>query len=233
MRTSLLVVLLVLVVGVPAMGAEPLITDPCGDLLVAGHVQGEPVTTPGEQTSGFDIATANITSVAGGVDASLAVCGQAGPPDHNQSYDFGWALGERCDASLRLSRAIKGDLGTEGTTIDHEPHATFEQTCTQPPQNGELFGTGTTVFRIQLPDSAWAVEGNTVTFALRTAELPPAAAALLDPGTVWATPYAGGRYLPASGVGSVFFTDAQGAASIRFSDGADWAGTDQAFVVGS
>ena len=233
MNKSLLVAVLVLAVALPAAAAEPLITDPCGDLLVKGHVQGVPVATPGEQTGSFDIASADLQSVADGVDASVALCGQAVTPAHTQSYDIRWGVGEKCTASLRLSRAVNAHLGTEDNGVDTDPHATFEHRCSEPPPDGELIGTATTLFSIELPDTAWTIEGNRVTFALRTAQLPADAAALLEPGTTWSAPYAAARYLPASGVGSVFFTDAQGAADVRASDGADWAGTEQSFVVGS
>ena len=233
MHKLLLVALSVLVVAMPAASAEPLMTDPCGDLLVAGHVQGEPITTPGDQTAAFDIASANLVSVEGGVDASIDVCGSAVTPEHNQSYRLGWGLGERCQASLSLSRGIRGNVGSDEPEFENDPRVTFEQTCTEPAKNGELFGTGTTVFRIDLPDTTWTVGGSSVRISLRAAELPAGAAALLEDGTTWSAPHAAGRYLPSSGVGSVFVTDAQGGASLRASDGADWAGTGQSFVVGS
>ena len=233
MHKALLIVLLVLVVAAPAAAADPLITDPCGDLLVHGHVQGEPVTTPSDPYSAFDLAAATLTSVEGGVDASIAVCDDAVTPEHNQSYGVGWALGEQCRASVTLNRGLRGDVGSEDIQMDNDPRAAFEQMCTEPPKDGELFGTMTTVFRVELPETAWSIDGDSVTFTLRAAELPAAAAELLEPGTTWSTPYAMGRYLPASGAGSVFFHDAQGTASLRASDGADYAGTDQAFVVES
>jgi hypothetical protein len=233
MNKSLWVVLLVLAMALPASAAEPLITDPCGDLMAHGHVQGEPVSTPGDQTSAFDIATADITSVAGGVDLRIDVCGAATTPEHNQSYAVGWVVGANCKASVTLSRGVRGNVGDDDIEMDNDPRATFEQTCTEPAKDGELFGSGTTIFRLELPDTTWRVDGSTVALQLRAAELPAPAAALLDPGTVWLTPYAVGRYLPASGVGSLFFNDAQGAASVRASDGADHAGTAESFVVGS
>lgn len=233
MNKSLLVAVLVLAVALPAAAAEPLITDPCGDLLVNGHVKGEPVATPDEQTGSFDIASADITSVEGGVDLSVDVCGQAVTPAHTQSYEMSWELGQGCTATVRLSRAADLKIGTDDTHFNDDPRATFEQTCSEPAKDGELFGTLTTVFRVTLPHTSWTIEGDRVTFALRTVQLPVNAAQLLEEGTTWSTPYAMARYLPASGAGSVFFHDAQGAASIRASDGADFADAEQAFVVGS
>lgn len=233
MNKALLVAMLVLAIALPATAQEALITDPCGDLLLQGHVQDEPVTTPGDLTKAFDIAAGTIISVDGGVDASIDVCGDAVTPEHTQSYEVRWAVGESCKAMLRLNRKLDVKVGSDETRFDHDPHASFEHTCTEPAKDGELFGTATTVFRIELPDTAWTIEGNRVTFRLRSAELPAVAASLLDPGTTWSGIHAVGRYLPASGAGTLFVRDAQGAAYVRMSDGADFADTEQAFVVGS
>jgi hypothetical protein len=217
---------------VPLLGSTPQ-RDPLRCGLVHGHVSLV-------EREGFDADLQDGAAAAQGLSETahgwrqrlwhIELCGEAVTPEHNQSYGFGWAVGEGCDVALTLVRAWDVVIGPDAS-VNNDPRVTFEQVCTEPAKDGEILDTSTTVFRITLPDTAYSIDGKSVSFSLHRADLPAPAAALLEPGTTWLTPYAGGRYLPASGLGSVFFTDAQGSADVRSSDGADYAGTVQTFVV--
>lgn len=223
----LIAAVLALAVAMPATAqVEPQVTDPCGDLLVYGHVAGEDVSTPGDQTAPFDIKSASFTTADGGVDISIEVCGTAVEPGQFQGYNAGWALGEDCRAWVRFTRAQDINIPSG---VANDLRTTLEQRCTVPAKDGELTDSSRVVFSTVLSSGA-QVTGNRVNFTLRSAELPPAAEPMMSEGTVWAAPYAQGRFLGAGGVGTAFYRDPE--YSVRVSDGGDAAGDGRDYVVG-
>jgi hypothetical protein len=149
--------------------------DPCGDeVRPLASAQGTPVRVAEEQRRSprHDVREASIHAVAGGVDVSVRLCAPLGDEGSDvTTHEVNALLPSGCDITVQL---------------DDDPmwgrSAQWFSYC--PPEEGGAPVAQQRWYR-ELPASSWSVEGDTVTWRLRTDELPGLESTPLTPGARW------------------------------------------------
>ena len=179
----------VLALGSPAGSAEPVATDPCGDLILRATADDQTASAPDPRERPLDIQAVsfdsvfeldeNEESVFEGVDVNLHMCSPAGFPAFGESFTVTWGVGQgECRESVVLFRTFM--LGLDTYTDARYTHA-----CP-----GKLPGHYETLRQEDLSYSRdMTISGNTMTWHLRLDRIEPNMAGSVAPGKVWTSPW--------------------------------------------
>lgn len=234
-RTAAVAIACLLAGAMPASGAEPVATDPCGDVLLRASAGGEVVSAPDPRERPLDIQALSFESVFEsadggepvfkGVDVSLHLCTPAKFPAVGEGFTVSWDVatppGEQgdCREYVTLFRGLV--LGTETYLA-----ARYEHACAPP---DALPGHYSALYAQDL-GYLGMVRGNTITWELRVDRLQPEMSGSVAAGQVWTSPWAQTRGTQASGRTS---TVEAGGGSATAGTLADEAGPGSDFTVGS
>lgn len=174
--TVLLVPLVALVLAVPAQASSTL-DDPCGDAGRIHDSAGFRVDLRDDRVPGFDLDEVAVADRGepgedAGVDVVMRMCADLPAPELQGSiWLVAWRTSDRCTGSVRLNDVLRA-----GTVVRR---AFVAETCStdgQEPVTGRAYSTASTVYDVELPLTAWSVDGDTVRFTLEPDALGQAAA---------------------------------------------------------
>jgi hypothetical protein len=175
----------------PPQPLDPQFDDPCGDASTYIDHDGDRVTVE-ENQAHIDISSGLVQGVYEddddrtllGVTASIAVCGEVSPTDGR--YSIGWDVDDGCYLNATWTARVREGrygVGPEGADVAYEPRFVLEERCYG--SSGPLAIERDLVYRVELPADAVSFDGDTVTFTILLADLPPEARPRLEDGTSW------------------------------------------------
>jgi hypothetical protein len=194
-RTTTAVLACLLAVPSSASSAEPVTTDPCGDVLLRASGGGQTVSVPDPRDRPLDIQGLSFVSVFGsgedgeavfeGVDVNLHLCTPAGYPAIGEAFEVSWGVeappgqeGAECTESVSLFRGLV--LG-----VDTYLAARYDHWCVLP---DSLPGHYSAAFSQDLSYRGM-LKGNTLTWELRVDRLEPGMSGSVAAGQVWSSPW--------------------------------------------
>jgi len=226
----------VLALGSPAGSAEPVATDPCGDLILRATAADQTASAPDPRERPLDIQAVsfdsvfeldeNEESVFEGVDVNLHMCSPAGYPAIGEAFEVSWGVeappgqeGAECTESVSLFRGLV--LG-----VDTYLAARYDHWCVLP---DSLPGHYSAAFSQDLSYRGM-LKGNTLTWELRVDRLEPGMSRSVAAGQVWSSPWGQTRGTQVPGRTS---TVEAGVASLTAGTFADEAGPGSDVTLGS
>ena len=169
MRRTLLLATVVCAAAVaaPASASTSSVSDACGDAGRVHESHGLTVNWADGRVDGFDIERVLVRdrddSVRdAGVEVVLDLCGDVPAAELPGSvWDVSWQLDDRCSGGVRV-----GDVRRDAAVV-RTAHLT--KACASDgrlPVTGQPYTTASVVYDLELPASAWTVDGDTVTVSL-------------------------------------------------------------------
>lgn len=207
---------------------EPELVDPCGDSHTGAQVDGEGAAVPVPRDGYLDIERAWFEQHLDGgnveaVEVHLGLCGDVpGDGEEFANWAVSWGLGDGCHATVMTDTLVQLTVNPPLHEVRHR--VVYREQCSVDGPT-PLMDDTEVVFEVDLEDAV-EIDGRRITWTLRPASLPPAAAATLTVDTTW--------HAPSAFAGDVPFLFARGErATVELGPRSDVAYGGQDVVLGS